>query len=318
MGPERLRDRVRGAARPVRPDRRALPPRARLPARRRAVRRRVRGVRRREQPADVGRVPRRAGRGSGAADADLARTDPGDAFRPSAATAPCGRGRRSAGWRRRSARSIGGLLVAASWRWVFFVNVPIGLLALVVGWRRLPHVPGQPVSRPDASRGAADHRRRGRCCHSAWSRAARGAGATPGRSRRSGGASALALFAAHTAWSRNPLIDRALFKLRPFTGASAVALLFSASFGGMLLSRVLWAQDVWHWSPLTTGLSIAPGPLMVPLFSFLVAGRLIARLGAGRGDRHRARRSSPRASPGGRSRWVFAPTTSARCSAGCC
>src|ERR1700689_3092026 len=33
---------------------------------------------------------------------------------------------------------IGGLLVAASWRWVFLVNVPIGLAALVVGWLRLP------------------------------------------------------------------------------------------------------------------------------------------------------------------------------------
>jgi hypothetical protein len=94
-------------------------------------------------------------------------------------------------------------------------------------------------------------------------------------------ATALALFAAHLARHRNPLIDRALFRLRPFTGASGVALLFSAAFGAMLLSRVLWAQDVWHWSPLLTGLSIAPGPLMVPLFSFLVAGRLAARFGAG-------------------------------------
>jgi MFS family permease len=51
------------------------------------------------------------------------------------------------------------------------------------------------------------------------------------------------------------------------------------AFGGMLLSRVLWAQDVWHWSALSTGLAIAPGPIMVPLFSFLVAGRLIARFG---------------------------------------
>ena len=54
-----------------------------------------------------------------------------------------------------------------------------------------------------------------------------------------------------------------------------------AAFGGMLLSRVLWAQDVWHWSALQTGLAIAPGPLMVPLFAFLVAGRLIERFGAG-------------------------------------
>ena len=45
---------------------------------------------------------------------------------------------------------VGGLLVAASWRWVFYVNVPIGLAAIVIGWRRLPQVPGHPVPRPDA------------------------------------------------------------------------------------------------------------------------------------------------------------------------
>ena len=92
---------------------------------------------------------------------------------------------------------------------------------------------------------------------------------------------ALGLFTAHLMRHRNPLIDRALFHLRPFTGASAVALMFSAAFGAMLLSRVLWAQDVWHWSAFVTGLSIAPGPLMVPLFSFLVTGRLTARFGPG-------------------------------------
>src|SRR4051794_38146885 len=49
---------------------------------------------------------------------------------------------------------VGGLLVAASWRWVFLVNVPIGLVALAVGRARLPHVPGHPVPAPDAG-GAA-------------------------------------------------------------------------------------------------------------------------------------------------------------------
>jgi MFS family permease len=91
----------------------------------------------------------------------------------------------------------------------------------------------------------------------------------------------LALFAAHTAWHRAPLVDRDLFRLRPFTGASVVAFIFSVTFGAMLLSRVLWSQDIWHWSALATGLSIAPGPLMVPLFSFGLAGRLIARFGPG-------------------------------------
>src|SRR3954454_23330957 len=45
---------------------------------------------------------------------------------------------------------VGGVLVAVDWRWVFFVNVPIGIAALIIGWRRLPHVPGQPVPVPDA------------------------------------------------------------------------------------------------------------------------------------------------------------------------
>ena len=43
---------------------------------------------------------------------------------------------------------VGGLLVTASWRWIFLVNVPIGLAALVVGWIKLPRVPGHDVRAP--------------------------------------------------------------------------------------------------------------------------------------------------------------------------
>ena len=71
-----------------------------------------------------------------------------------------------------------------------------------------------------------------------------------------GGMAALALFALHAARHGTPLIDRSLFRLRPFTGAAVVALFFSAAFGAMLLSRVLWAQDVWHWSALSTGIAV--------------------------------------------------------------
>jgi EmrB/QacA subfamily drug resistance transporter len=176
---------------------------------------------------------------------------------------------------------VGGVLVAASWRWVFLVNVPIGLAALAIGWRRLPHVPGHPVPRPDALgalliTGGVGALVLGLVNGGSWGWASAGTLAALG-----GGATAIIVFAIQCVRAANPLIDRSLFRLRPFTGASAVALFFSAAFGAMLLSRVLWAQDVWHWSALTTGLAIAPGPLMVPLFSFLVAGRLTARFGAG-------------------------------------
>ena len=48
----------------------------------------------------------------------------------------------------------------------------------------------------------------------------------------------------------------------------------------MLLSIALWEQTAWGWSALKTGLAIAPGPLLVPITSLLLAGRLIARFGA--------------------------------------
>src|SRR6201996_2746995 len=44
---------------------------------------------------------------------------------------------------------VGGLLVTISWRWIFMVNVPIGLLAILIGWLKLPEVPGHDVPRPN-------------------------------------------------------------------------------------------------------------------------------------------------------------------------
>lgn len=94
-----------------------------------------------------------------------------------------------------------------------------------------------------------------------------------------GAAVLIGLFVVHCVTSGNPLVSPSLFRSRAFTGSSLVALFFSAAFGAMLLSIVLWEQEVWGWSALKAGLAIAPGPLMVPLMSFVVAGRLIARYG---------------------------------------
>ena len=174
---------------------------------------------------------------------------------------------------------IGGLLVAVSWRWVFLVNVPIGIAALVAGWRRLPDVPGHPVPRPDllgtilvtAGVGAVTL---GLTRGGDW-----GWGSARTVFVLAVSAVLLASFVLHCAKARNPLIEPALFRARSYLGVSVVMLLFSMAFGGMLLSVVLWLQDDWGWSALGAGLGVAPGPVMVPVFSFLIAGRLIARFG---------------------------------------
>src|SRR6202042_349676 len=173
------------------------------------------------------------------------------------------------------------ILVAASWRGVFLVNVPIGVAALIAGWRLLPDVPGHPIPWPDGLSAMLITAGVGALTLGLVEGGTWGWGSARTIAVLASAVVLLTLFALRTARHHNPLIDRALFRVRPFTGASAVSLLFSIAFGGMLLSRVLWAQDVWHWSALTTGFSIVPGPIMVPLFSFLVAGRLIARFGPG-------------------------------------
>jgi EmrB/QacA subfamily drug resistance transporter len=175
----------------------------------------------------------------------------------------------------------GGLLVSASWRWVFLVNVPIGLWGLWAGWRRLPDVPGHPIPRPDALGAAL----------LTGGIAALTLALVQGRDWGWGSASTLVVLAgalvvlAAFVWRclhhHNPLVEPELFRGRAFTGASIVMTLFSIAFGAMLLSIILWAQEVWGWSALTTGLAFAPGPLMVPVMAFLVAPRAIARFGPG-------------------------------------
>ena len=177
---------------------------------------------------------------------------------------------------------VGGLLVAASWRWVFLVNVPVGITALIVGWRRLPHIGGHPSERPDplgvtlVTAGVAALTL-GLVKGSDW-----GWDKPSIVGTLTASAVLIALFVLHCLRSRTPLIHPSLFRSRSFTGASFVAIFFSASFAAMLLSIVLWEQGVWGWSALRSGLAIAPGPLMVPFMSFVVAGKLIARYGPAR------------------------------------
>ncbi|HET9124691.1 MAG TPA: MFS transporter, partial [Solirubrobacteraceae bacterium] len=176
----------------------------------------------------------------------------------------------------------GGLLVALSWRWVFLVNVPVGVLALIVGWRRLPRVPGHPAGPADPLAAVLVTAGVTALTLALVKGESWGWGSAPTLSLLGASVVLLGTFAAHCELAANPLVDASLFRVRAFAGSSIVSLFFSVAFGAMLLSRVLFSQDVWHWSALQTGLSIAPGPIMVPLVAILLGGRLIARFGPGR------------------------------------
>ena len=177
---------------------------------------------------------------------------------------------------------LGGLLVQASWRWVFLVNVPVGLAALVAGWRVLREVRHPEPGRPDflgagvldgGGGGAGGRDRAGRTVglgQRADRRSAGGGGAVAGG--RSRGASRAIR---RRSWSRR------CWRCARSAWRALASLLFFAAFAGMLLGCVLFLTGVWHESTLTAGLMIAPGPALAAASS-VPGARLGRRLGANR------------------------------------
>jgi MFS family permease len=174
---------------------------------------------------------------------------------------------------------VGGLLVTASWRWIFLVNVPIGLIALWVGWIKLPRVPGHEVPAPSYWAALLVTVGIGALTFGIVKLNDGGAGAATAASSFAAAAVTLALFVAHCLRSDNPFVNPALFRIRDFTRATLTIAPFSTA-SGFLLSLVLWEESVWHWPAMKIGLAIAPGPFMVPVTSLLLAGPLISRFGA--------------------------------------
>ncbi|MFG1927338.1 MFS transporter [Cryptosporangium sp. NPDC048952] len=156
---------------------------------------------------------------------------------------------------------VGGFLVELSWRWIFLINVPLGVVLVFAALRRVPDYRVPDPERVLDLRGAA--------------LLTVGVGALAFAlvedSNRllafAVAAVALAGFAVNTARHRAPLIDPALFQVRTFAWANIAILIFSASFAAGLLVGILYLQNVWGYSAIRTGLAIAPGPLMVPLFA---------------------------------------------------
>ena len=172
------------------------------------------------------------------------------------------------------------MLLAFNWRWIFLVNVPIGIVAILIGWWKLPQVQGHDAPRPNAFAALLVTVGIAALVYAIVTVNDTGLTSTPIVISLALSVICLGLFVRHCLRAKNPFVDPALFSIRPFTGAVLVMAPYSIAFGAMLLSIALWMQSVWGWTALQTGVAIAPGPFLVPVTSLLLAGRLIARFGA--------------------------------------
>lgn len=176
---------------------------------------------------------------------------------------------------------LGGLLVQVSWRWVFIVNVPVGLASLLVGWRILREIRHPESSRPDFL-GAALLTAGLAALVVAIIQGSTWGWASP---------RILALFALtalliavvsrRIATHRSPIVEPALLRVRAFSLATLGSLLFFMAFAGMLLASVLFLTGVWHREIITAGLEIFPGPAMAAAMA-VPGARLGSRFNPGR------------------------------------
>lgn len=175
--------------------------------------------------------------------------------------------------------SIGGLLVAVDWRWIFLLNVPIGIAVICGALAIVPEVRGQHAQRPPALNaiialfvavcGLILITVQG----SAWGWASPKTLALLAVSLV-----AVAVTVRQSLSNPRALIEAGLMRSREFAAAAVVLVFFFAAFGAWLLGTTVFLQDAWHYSPLRTGLAIAPAPFVSAVLA-ANAGPIAARLG---------------------------------------
>jgi EmrB/QacA subfamily drug resistance transporter len=172
----------------------------------------------------------------------------------------------------------GGITDLVSWHWIFFVNVPIGAISLVILWRLLPA-----IKRPDAARNI-DYLGAGVFALAI-------APILVGLTNKSpthdwtdpivGGLILLGfVFGAIFVWIESrvpePIVPLSLFRVRAFT--VSVAAMFLAAFGffGAVIFLPRWFQTVAGASATESGLNILP-LLAGLIFSAIASGQIVAR-----------------------------------------
>jgi EmrB/QacA subfamily drug resistance transporter len=174
---------------------------------------------------------------------------------------------------------LGGALVETTgWRGIFWVNVPVGVVAIILTALYVPESKAEHARRPDPIGQALVIVLLASVVYAFIE--------GPGRGWASPGilacfSIAVAAFCALIGYERRrpePLIDLRFFRSAPFSGAVAIAICAFAALGGFLLVNTLYLQNVRGFSPLHAGLYVLPMAMMSVIFG-PVSGVMVGRFG---------------------------------------
>ena len=175
---------------------------------------------------------------------------------------------------------VGGVLTEwAGWRWIFFVNIPIGAAAIVVSLLRVDESKSPGTPRVDWLGTAALTGSLFLLVYGLLQGNEKGWSSALIVGCLVGAVVLLAAFAAIELSQRNPMLDLHLFRGAAFVGAQIAAFAISASIFAAFLYLTLYLQNVLGYSPLEAGLRFLP----LSLCAFVVAaisGNLTSRVSA--------------------------------------
>jgi EmrB/QacA subfamily drug resistance transporter len=172
----------------------------------------------------------------------------------------------------------GALTQALSWPWIFFVNVPIGVAALVFAARYLPESRSEVRQRIDVAGAVSVTAGLVVLVYAIVKAEAWGFGSVRTLGLGAVAAALLAGFVAIERRSRAPLIRLDIFRIRSLRSANAVMLLVVSGMFAMFFFVSIFVQEVLGYSPLKTGVAFLPmtGGIIV---GAAVAQMLISRIG---------------------------------------
>jgi EmrB/QacA subfamily drug resistance transporter len=173
----------------------------------------------------------------------------------------------------------GGLLLAAGWRWIFLINIPVVAVAVLAGRRVLPPSP-RGTRKPLDLRGAALVLLTAAGLTTVFTQAPGWGYASPAVIGCALATVALAVLTVrHLRRAPDPVISLELFRHRRFSVAISGIFLYYLAFAAMILAATLFLTGRWHYSVVAAALSIAPMPAST-MTTALFSGRIVARVGA--------------------------------------
>jgi EmrB/QacA subfamily drug resistance transporter len=174
---------------------------------------------------------------------------------------------------------LGGVLVTGiGWRSIFWINVPIGIAAIVLTQLFVPESKAPHPRRIDPYGQGIVVAMLGSLTYAIIEGPRRGWSSPVILGLFALSALSVAALILIERRRIEPLIDVRFFRSVPFSGASTIALTSFAALGGFLFLNTLYLQDVRHYSALEAGLLMLPMALMLFIFA-RVSGRLVGAHG---------------------------------------